>query len=128
MIKVKLIPIGDLTNLPRLKLIKIIKNYTGYGLKYSKDFMDVLYFEKKSIEIEISESDKYMFKNDLAQFKCIKYHFKVTRDDNLLKLGIADKKDYIDYVTDNDIINDFLNYVPKKYFIKFVESKKEHEL
>jgi hypothetical protein len=85
----------------KLKLCKVIKDFTGLGLRESKDIVDNLFInftEKINIK-DIYYSD---FKEELlgcGQFE-INGGLSYERECKILALGIGDREDYINYIVE----------------------------
>jgi len=85
----------------KLMFVKIIKDFTNYGLKESKDICDYIHsYENKQREIEVLDVEnfiKQMIQN-FGEYIDV-YHTAYDRDLKILLIGIGDKTDYIDTIT-----------------------------
>ena len=91
----------------KLSLIKIVKDITGYGLKDSKDIVDNIMVTPQIIKFAASNNDakrirKYLTECDGLEFTMT--DIETIRDRKLLQLGIADHKDYVEELANQDII------------------------
>jgi hypothetical protein len=78
----------------KLKLVKLIKDCSGMGLKESKELLDNLHrFPDRSLEMPIQESNKTRF---IEELQLITGKFSITggkewtRDIKLMQLGMSD--------------------------------------
>ena len=90
----------------RLSLVKTIKDFTGEGLKWSKELMDNL---NNGIAISItsykSQEDLNRMKINMMDVDC-KYTIddaSYLRNKKLFQLGIYDKSDVVDALVEHDI-------------------------
>ena len=97
----------------KLAMVKIVKNYTGLGLKEAKDIVDTLHaYPNKSIEIDLSK-DLVVNENVIANAKSfskaldgvdgtflINGGVQYERNKKILDLGIGTEEDYSDFITE----------------------------
>ena len=129
----------------KLAFVKIIKEYTNWGLKDSKFFADRLFddFENnrnRFCELELVNPQNFnSFLSDLKDMGVdafITGGIQWDRDFKMLSLGIGDKEDYISFISefiknipydensildmvlsklDQDDLNDIINEIKKEY-------------
>lgn len=129
----------------KLAFVKIVKEYTSWGLKDAKFYADRLFedFEKgrgRFSELELENPQN--FKSFLSDLKDIGVDAYVTggtqwdRDFKMLSLGIGEKEDYINFISEyircmpyednpilgmalsmlnKDQLNDIINKIKKEY-------------
>ena len=115
----------------RLAFCKILKEYTGLGLKEAKDLMDDIEdkFRRKTdeyVEFDIISSDKLMFFKEALISQDILLHIiggkEWIRELRLLSL-VGDKEDTLRFIEDNISINhNISNRIIKLAFDKLSNS------
>lgn len=121
--KVRLKCIQKTTN--KLAFVKLLKEVTGYGLKESKDIADTFDYDiNKVVEFEmVSDVSIEQFRKDLKDVGgeyVVNGGLVFEREYKILTLGLGEKEDYVDFISEN--INSFDN---KEDTIKFILSKLE---
>lgn len=123
--KVRLKCIQKTTN--KLSFVKLLKEVTGYGLREAKDLADTFDNDiNKVVEFEILPSISIeQFRkslNDISGEYVVNGGLVFEREYKLLTLGLGEKEDYVDFISEN--INFFDN---KEDTIRFILSKLEKE-
>jgi len=123
--KVRLKCIQKTTN--KLTFVKLLKEVTGYGLKESKDIADNFDYDiNRIVEFEISSDVSIeQFRKDLKNVGgeyVVNGGLVFEREYKILTLGLGEKEDYVDFISEN--LNFFDN---KEDTIKFILSKLEKE-
>lgn len=106
-IKIKLITKSN----TKLALVKLIKECSGLGLKESKDLCDFLHDHPHTfleVPIKVNNDNHIDYrKKFIDELKQIDGEFVVIggsqweRDFKMLKLGIAEKSEYLQFIKDN---------------------------
>ena len=129
----------------KLAFVKIVKEYTSWGLRDAKDFADNLFsdFENKRdrfSELKLENPQNYSsFVNSMKDIGVDAYitgGVQWNRDFKMLSLGIGEKEDYINFISeciqsmpygenrilemalsmlDKDQLNDIVNKIKKEY-------------
>lgn len=109
----------------KLKFVKILKDYTGCGLKDSKDICDYLHetpYKPVEFLLDVKDlSDVDSFRNSLLEMGL---DFELTggtvheRNKKLLLLGIGEKEDYVQFLEEalidqREVISLLLNKLSK---------------
>ncbi len=100
----------------KLQFVKLLRNYTGLGLSECKDLCDLLDYPKSIVDFELLE-DKSIedFKRDIKDITgdyLVNGGKEFNREFKLLKLGIGNREDYINFVIQNN------EYFDKQELIK----------
>lgn len=133
MIKIKLVRPSS----QKLQFVKLLKECSGLGLKDSKDICDLLHSwpqVSRNIPIRETEIDQMGNRIDykvkfIKGLKDIDGQFNVTgdtqweRDLKVLKLGLGDNSDYIEFIKDYV----FDNFDDSENILKFALSKLSKE-
>jgi hypothetical protein len=111
----------------KLAFVKLLKEVTGYGLREAKDLADTFDNDiNKVVEFEILPSISIeQFRkslNDISGEYVVNGGLSFEREYKLLTLGLGEKEDYVDFISEN--INFFDN---KEDTIRFILSKLEKE-
>jgi hypothetical protein len=125
-----------------LVLLKVIKSNSNLSLRESKSFLDEILSNPNNF-YQIDVFDPINFEKEILSLKFGK-RFTINtfskRHENLLSIGIADKEDYLDYISHllinniisktNDIekkseISNLLKELDKKDLIKLFEKLKK---
>lgn len=116
----------------KLMFVKLIKEYSGLGLKDSKDLCDPLFESNSQLEFELSE-ERFNLNYTQILIRLKKELYKIddclllvnnNRNVKLLSLGLGEKKEYINFLSENisflndEEIKDFLNILNKDKLIK----------
>jgi hypothetical protein len=136
MVKIK-IKVIDSKDLSKLGFVKSLKEVSYYGLREAKDIADFL-FSNNGITKEVSISSSKEFMNKLKDFGITENQVVVDckkdkRNENILKLGIGKKENYVDYIVEKitgKIFHDDLNKENSINYIKNILNelnKKEAE-
>lgn len=116
----------------KLMFVKLIKEYSGLGLKDSKDLCDPLFESNSQLEFELSEERFNLnytqilirLKKELYEIDDCLLLVNNNRNAKLLSLGLGEKKEYINFLSENisflndEEIKDFLNILNKDKLIK----------
>lgn len=122
----------------KLKLVKLIKDCSGLGLKDSKDICDELHSNPgKSVKMQVlpvaTDGTNYIRKF-INELKEVDGMFEVTggrewqRNYKMLAIGLGDRSEYVDFISEH--ISDNRTLEESKNLIKFIIeklSKKEIE-
>lgn len=96
----------SVSSINRLNLVKAIKDFTGEGLKWSKELMDNLNNGTAiSMTMYKSQEEINRFKSYMKDVDC-KYTIddaSYIRNKKLFELGIYDKSDIVDALVEHDI-------------------------
>ena len=107
----------------KLAFVKLLKEVTGYGLREAKDLADTFDNDiNKVVEFEILPSISIeQFRkslNDISGEYVVNGGLSFEREYKLLTLGLGEKEDYVDFISEN------LNYFTNQHdTIKFILSK-----
>jgi len=86
----------------KLTFIKILNSLSSNGLYSCKDSIDRLFSEKKPIIIDVLDSKSFIDEvkaiDDYDVLNILDLGTSYYRDLNILKLGIGDKKEYVDFI------------------------------
>lgn len=90
-----------------LRLVKLIKDHTGWGLKESKDWVDNLRDTKKS---SLKVQNASLFEKEINLIKGVSTNNRAKiRLEKLIKIGIAGRDEKIDFYSEKMSI-DFISY------------------
>jgi ribosomal protein L7/L12 len=123
----------------KLNLVKAVKYITGFGLKESKELVDNLIDNPQIIKFAASNDDakrirKYLMDCDGLEFTMT--DLETIRDKKLLQLGIAEHKDYVEELAEQDLIEiynckfdpNIIKDILIKRYQKFTEEQLKKEL
>jgi hypothetical protein len=113
----------------KLQFVKILKSYSNYGLRESKDIADWLCENLERYTL-VDISDVESFKKDLKSHDLLSniHIFPNERHLNMLKLGIGEDDEYLELLSDyltsasKEDIKNFLKKLNKEQLIKLSES------
>lgn len=96
----------------KLAFVKLIKEVSGLGLKESKDIADTFDYDiNRPVEFEIPRDKSIdQFRKDLKEIGgqyLVKGGLEFDREYKLLTLGLGEKEDYVDFISEN--LNYFTN-------------------
>lgn len=103
-----------------LNIFKLVKTYTGLGLKESKDIVDEARSEKNrdlkkytKVEIQPGMSTELFVKelNKLGTFDIIYNDVSLLREFKLYEIGIGDRDCAIEFIKYNSLNNDTLSHI-----------------
>jgi hypothetical protein len=110
----------------KLALVKLIKQVSDLGLKDSKNIVDTFDYDiNMSVEFEILNNKSIeIFRNELKEIGgqySVNGGVEFDRELKLLKLGLGQEKDYVDFISEN------LSYTNNEDIIKFILGKLNKE-
>ncbi len=86
----------------KLTFIKVLIRFSSSGLYTTKDSIDRLFSEKKPIIIDVLDSKSFIDEvkalDEYDVLNILDLGTSYYRDLNILKLGICDKKEYVDFI------------------------------
>lgn len=114
----------------KLAFVKVVKDYTDWGLKDSKDFADKLFYDFENgldrfSDIELKNNNDFQsFVNSMIDIGVKAYivgGVQFNRDFKMLSIGIGEKEDYVRFISehiksstyDNSILDKVLSKLDK---------------
>lgn len=91
----------------KLALVKVIKNFTGFDLRESKDIMDNVILQPQLINIYLNPEELINLKKQLSEIDCIWTidDIQKNRNKKLLELGFGTHEELVECAVENDIVN-----------------------